>query len=293
MKFKGIASVMAGLLISTSATSVMAFDFGKVAGEVQKAMSQQSTTPQEANNQAAKPGSTVRPLPAKGVVNQNEQAKQAQSQPAEATEPVRTEAIFQIKNIKLGMTVQELVKAYPQIQFEKTVSNTDAWVQADMFSQPDRLLGNCLGKYKGNSCVPLTVLGTEFIRGVFIFMDNKLSLATLLLDSEGAPTAFNELVDGLSERLNAKAAISKQKKESPYLNSPDTTLEKAEWTNPSSNNMLVVKSDAFYTKPNNHTLFIQMVSGNYEAIKQERATKIEQLRNEVASRNEKLRKTDF
>lgn len=270
MNARYFAMVISGLAVLTQAAL---FDAEAMAGEIQQ------------------------PVNRRGAAGKAENARPASvpSIPAVQAKAVQTEAAIQIKNLRLGMSVQEFAKEFPQVHLQQAAQNTERWAQADIYAEPGGLLGNCLGEALKKPCASLAIVdGGAYMHGEFFFVDNKLSLAAIVLDIDDdldvTAKRFHGLVDELSKRMKAQAEIVKQSQESLYAETPDATLRVVEWVNSSTKDRMVVKEDYYYSDPDGHTLDIRMVSGDYENIKRDRKARLEQLRNEAKANKEAPRK---
>lgn len=273
---RNVAVVISGLAVLTQA---MLFNAEAIAGETQ-----QPAKAQHPANKHGAAGKTGHAGPASAPAKQTLQAK-----------AVQTTAAIQIRNLRLGMSTQEFVKEYPQLHVQQAAQNTERWTQADAYADPGSLLGNCLGDALKKPCASLAIVsGGAYMQGEFFFVDNRLSMAAIVVDIDDdldvTAKKYLGLIDELSKSLNAKAEIVKQSQESLYEETPDASLRVAEWVNTSTKDRLTVKEDYYFADPDGHTLEVLMVAGSYENATRDRKVRLEQLRNEEKAKKEALRK---
>lgn len=267
---RNVAVVVSGLAVLIQA---MLFNAEAIAGETQ----------QPANKQGAV-GKTGHAGPASVPAKQTMQTK-----------AVQTAAAIQIRNLRLGMSTQEFAKEYPQVHLQQAAQHTERWAQADAYADPGSLLGNCLGDALKKPCASLAIVsGGAYMKGEFFFVDNRLSMAAIVVDIDDdldvTAKKYLGLVDELSKSLDAKAEIVKQSQESLYEETPDASLRVAEWVNSSTKDRLTVKEDYYFADPDGHTLEVLMVAGGYENVTRDRKARLEKLRNEEKAKKEALGK---
>ena len=204
-----------------------------------------------------------------------------------------TKLPLEIKGLALGMSVEQLVKIYPQTQFTKTLPNTQQWLLADSIGKIENRPSS-----NGKS-VPFSVMGQEPRLCITAFIQNKLVYAEVILwsgesnDIGVRSSLFKDLVSGFSERLQVKAKVKSETSGRSYVQGgSDRTLEKAIWKS-SSQDTLSIVDDSFYSEKTQSILTVQLVAANYEATKKARLNIAQAAIAKQNAQQEGARKSDF
>ena len=205
-----------------------------------------------------------------------------------------TKLPLELKGLVLGMSVEQLVKIYPQTQFTKTLPNTQQWLLADSIGK----IENRPSSYNGKS-VSISVMGQEPRLCITAFIQNKLVYAEVVLwsgesDDIGVRSSlFKDLVSGFGERLQVQAKIKTETNGRSYVQGgSDRTLEKAIWKS-SAQDTLSIADDSFYSDKSQSILTVQLVAANYEATKKARLNIAQAAIAKQNAQQEGARKSDF
>lgn len=101
---------------------------------------------------------------------------------------------------------------------------------------------------------------------------------------------FNDLVNGLSEKLQSNASVKTEREQSRI--GAEMVFQMAKWKNPSQGSLIVI-DDSFYSSPSDSFLSIQLIADSYKATK---ATRLSTAQAEIANQSkqrESARKKDM
>jgi len=214
--------------------------------------------------------------------------------PASDPQAALTKLPLELKGLVLGMSVEQLVKIYPQAQFTKTVLNTQQWLLADSIGKIENRPSSSNGKL-----VTFSVMGQEPRLCITAFIQNKLVYAEVILwsgesnDIGVRSSLFKDLVSGFSDRLQVKAKVKTETNGRSYVQGgSDRTFEKAIWKSSSQDSLSIV-DDSFYSENTQSILTIQLVAANYEATKKARLNIAQAAIAKQEAQQEGVRKSDF
>lgn len=281
--FERFVSLVFAIGMCVIAGQAMAFDLGGMMKEAQKAVQQQEpiNNSQKPAKQSAQPAVASLALPTK----QTALPASSSQQTADVKVPnyIETSEPLEMKGIKIGMTVQELLKLYPQGQVMTPQPDTANYILGDQIvayisKRPTSSPTDCSETNK--PCTPVTVLQVSANEMMMIFVNNKLVKGWISLPPITSKIeAFSEngqfyeaILKGLATKLKAEPTKKYSNKSDAYHECSYRTVG---WSNNSSKSKLTLLEDINFDRQSYTGNILNMVkihflSDEYEKILEDR-----------------------
>jgi len=305
------------LFVSTG--TAVAFDLGGMLNQVEQAVHQQEKAKSTSEQQVGPSPSDLENKPSghspsfrkpgqsmQDFLNENQEKKVAaekdghrQTANALTSDFVETSRPIELKGIKTGMTVAELLKLHPQGMVVNTRPNTPEWIHGDTIVTFTDNRAYC-GHGEKTDCRPITVMQKEAVTAGMYFLNGKLTYSEIMFDRDSVkPTDsvlaedhkhyFNEVIEGLT----AKFGVEPKSKETIKDRMAGSKFRIAAWRNTTCQCGLILLEDAQFTAYENNYVLLKLTSDEHSNVAKEREIAIQEMNARAGDEHEAKRISDL